>query len=379
MDKEPKPPGARRLLEPAALEKLMQVLAGRGYTIVGPVLRDGAITYEEVETLADLPAGWSVEQAPGRFRLKKREDGALFGYSVGPRSPKKFFHPSDILLFRAERTNGVFKIVNGHPAPPKYALLGVRPCELAAIALQDRVLLGDRFADSIYRGRRSGAFIVAVNCTEPGGTCFCASMDTGPSAQAGFDILLTEVIGEGRHVLLAEAGNEGGEEALEAIGAPPAPAEICDLAAGLVEAARSRMGRTVDTNGLKQALFEGFEHARWDQVAGRCMSCGNCTQVCPTCFCVTMEDSSDITVSKAERWRRWDSCFTQNFSYIHGGSVRQSPKSRYRQWLTHKFGAWVDQFGKSGCVGCGRCITWCPVGIDVTEELAAIRGVVAGT
>jgi Fe-S oxidoreductase len=94
--------------------------------------------------------------------------------------------------------------------------------------------------------------------------------------------------------------------------------------------------------------------------------------VCPTCFCTSVEETNDLTGTESSRSRRWDSCFTMDFSYIHGGSVRNSPKSRYRQWMTHKLSTWVDQFGTSGCVGCGRCITWCPVGIDITEEVRAI-------
>jgi formate hydrogenlyase subunit 6/NADH:ubiquinone oxidoreductase subunit I len=135
----------------------------------------------------------------------------------------------------------------------------------------------------------------------------------------------------------------------------------------------SRQIRHLDTAGLRDLLYENFEHPRWDNVAARCLSCANCTMVCPTCFCTTVEDVSDISGNHAERWRRWDSCFTQSFSYIHGGSVRTSAKSRYRQWMTHKLASWTDQFGTSGCVGCGRCITWCPVGIDITEEVRAIR------
>ena len=131
--------------------------------------------------------------------------------------------------------------------------------------------------------------------------------------------------------------------------------------------------RNIDTTGIKELLYQNFEHPRWDNVAGRCLTCANCTMVCPTCFCTTVEDVTDVTGDHAERWRRWDSCFTQSFSYIHGGSVRTSAKSRYRQWMTHKLASWIDQFGSSGCVGCGRCITWCPVGIDITEEVRAIR------
>jgi len=140
-----------------------------------------------------------------------------------------------------------------------------------------------------------------------------------------------------------------------------------------VDRAAGQMGRTMDTAGIKELLYRSYDHPRWDDVAKRCLTCANCTMVCPTCFCSTVEDTSDLKGEHAERWRKWDSCFTMDFSYIHGGSVRSTPRARYRQWMTHKLATWIDQFGTSGCVGCGRCITWCPVGIDITEEVRAIR------
>jgi ferredoxin len=161
---------------------------------------------------------------------------------------------------------------------------------------------------------------------------------------------------------------------------PHAPADDADLAAAhevVAETAR-QMGRTVNTSGLQKRLYANYEHPQWDDVAERCLTCGNCTTVCPTCFCVTVEDVTDLHGTQAERWQRWDSCFTIDFSYIYGGSVRDSARARYRQWLMHKFATWPDQFGTSGCVGCGRCITWCPVGIDITAELRAIQDGDAG-
>jgi ferredoxin len=133
------------------------------------------------------------------------------------------------------------------------------------------------------------------------------------------------------------------------------------------------MGRALDTSDLKGLLYGNLEHPRWDEVSQRCLTCGNCTLVCPTCFCSTVEDVTDLSGTETERTRRWDSCFSLDHSYIHGGSVRDSGRARYRQWMTHKLATWFDQFGSSGCVGCGRCITWCPVGIDITEEVRAIR------
>ena len=335
--------------------------------------------YDRLEKLADLPVGWTDEQEAGSYRLKRREDGALFGYVVGPQSWKKYLHPADVRLFSAQRQGETFRILSNHDPPPpgRYAFLCVRACELAAIAVQDRVLLHDRYRDPIYQGRREGIFIVAINCTQSAATCFCTSMGTGPQAHAGFDLALTELLGPDHHRILIEVGSEAGAEVLAELEHFEASDDVEREAEAAVGRARSQIQRRMDTSGIRDLLYSNFDHPRWDDVAQRCLACANCTMVCPTCFCTTVEEVSDVTGDHAERWRRWDSCFTQSFSYIHGGSVRSSAKSRYRQWMTHKLASWIDQFGSSGCVGCGRCITWCPVGIDITEEVGAIRGATA--
>ncbi|MGE4091013.1 MAG: 4Fe-4S dicluster domain-containing protein, partial [Candidatus Binatia bacterium] len=215
--------------------------------------------------------------------------------------------------------------------------------------------------------------VVAVNCGEPAGTCFCVSMETGPKARSGFDLALTEVVDAGKHYFTVEVGSARGQQLLSRLPHREASADEQRAASAVTMQAETRMGRSLNTADIKTLLYSNYEHPRWDEVAGRCLTCGNCTMVCPTCFCTTVEDVTDITGNQAERWRTWDSCFSMDFSYIHGGSVRASGKSRYRQWMTHKLATWIDQFGTSGCVGCGRCITWCPVGIDITAEVQAIR------
>jgi len=235
------------------------------------------------------------------------------------------------------------------------------------------VLLDDKYRDPIYEGRRAGAFTIAVQCTQSAATCFCASMGTGPRVQNGADLVLTELVGSKGHRFIAWASGDRGAEVLAELRMAPATEQDSKEADAAVATAVGEQVRSIDTTGIKELLYQNFEHPRWGNVAGRCLTCANCTMVCPTCFCTTVEDVSDVTGDHAERWRRWDSCFTQSFSYIHGGSVRTSTQSRYRQWMTHKLASWIDQFGSSGCVGCGRCITWCPVGIDITEEVAAIR------
>lgn len=363
----------RATISREGLQHLIDLLRRQGYCVVGPALRDGAIVYDEVTALEDLPAGWTDHQDAASYRLLRRDDEALFGYVVGPHSWKKFLHPERLRLWRARKQGDGVSLVEGEETPPRFALLGVRSCELHAIAIQDKVFLGTAHRDRDYGLRRENAFIVAINCGQAGGTCFCVSMNTGPQATSGFDLALTEILDDGPHRFLVETGSKQGEEVLQQL--PHGDAREKDEAAAqtAVEAARGQMGRTMDTDGIKELLQANPDHARWDDVASRCLSCANCTMVCPTCFCTTVEDVTDLSGETAERWRRWDSCFTLDFSYVHGGSVRSSSKSRYRQWMTHKLAHWLDQFGTSGCVGCGRCITWCPVGIDITEEVAAIR------
>jgi ferredoxin len=198
-------------------------------------------------------------------------------------------------------------------------------------------------------------------------------MKTGPKAESGFDLAVTEVLDNPKHFFIVEIGSEKGGKVLSDVPTKASSPGELESAARLITTAEESMGRKMNNQGIQELLYANLEHPRWDHVAKRCLTCTNCTMVCPTCFCTTVEDTTDLTGAEAERWRRWDSCYTLDFSYVYGGSVRSTRRSRYRQWMTHKLATWYDQFGSSGCVGCGRCITWCPVGIDITEEARAIR------
>jgi sulfhydrogenase subunit beta (sulfur reductase) len=352
------------------LATLLEVLGRDGRTVLGPTVRDGAIVIDEVDGIDDLPAGWGDEQAPGSYRLVRRDDDALFGHVVGPHSWKAELFPPRTLLVRSTRTADGFTV--DAPAEPRTAaFVGVRPCDLRAIETQDLVFDHTAHPDPTYQARRADAVVVAVQCTDPAATCFCTSMGTGPRADDGFDLALTEVLDDG-HRFVVEVGSDTGRMLLSEVPHTVASSDDVQVALGRSDAAAARIQRRVDTDGLPARLARTLEHPQWEDVAERCLTCANCTMVCPTCFCSTVEDTTDLTGDHAERWRRWDSCFTLDHSYVHGGSVRSSTESRYRQWLTHKFGTWHDQFGVSGCTGCGRCIAWCPVGIDVTAELAAL-------
>ena len=341
---------------------MVSVLRARGYRVVGPTLRDNAIVLAELLSADDLPHGWGVDVAPGSYRVRPRGDRAAFGHSAGPQSWKQFLHPPRQQVWSSEPDE-----ISGVAAP--YAFLGIRGCDLAAIGVLDRVLVGGDHPDGSYAGRRSGTFIVGVNCTEPGGLCFCASMGTGPACAPGYDLALTERADGDAVSYLVEVGSAAGAEVLNAMAGRPADPEETDWAAAEVAAAADKMGRQMPAGDLRQLLVDSRTSPHWAEVASRCLTCGNCTMVCPTCFCTSTTDVTDLTGEHAQRWAEWASCFELDFTFVHEGPVRVSGESRYRHWLTHKLSTWHDQFGTSGCVGCGRCIAWCPTGIDITEEM----------
>ena len=361
------------------LQPLIDYLHNRGYVTVGPTIHDCAVVYDSLNSVDQLPLGVADEQEAGFYRVKKRKEAGYFTYVVGSHTWKKFLYPPRFTLWKAKLQNGEVSISgNGNGATPHFALIGVRPCELKAIAVQDKVFLSGTYIDPEYKARRETLATIAVNCAHPGGTCFCVSMNTGPAADQGFDLALTEIHDASHHYFVATIGSRLGSDIAKSLGLPAATQTEIDEEASVLKRAAGKMGRKLDTSHIKELLHRNDEHHRWADVGNRCLNCANCTMVCPTCFCMTVEDTTDLTGKAAQRERRWDSCFTIDFSYIHGGAVRTSSVARYRQWMTHKLASWQDQFGTSGCVGCGRCITWCPVGIDITEEAAAIRATTKG-
>lgn len=358
------------------LSALFTALCDDGYTVVGPTVRDQAIVYEELGSPDELPIGVGDDQEGGHYRLIERSDEARFGFNLGQSSWKQFLYPPRTELFRATKTGDGVRFVTVDDPGPRYAFFGVRACELAAIGAQDEVFLGFAAVDRTYASLREQALIVAVNCGQAAATCFCASMGSGPRCTSGYDIVLTEILEAPGPEYVVEGGSEQGSAIVRGLPGREASADDLELANSASRNAEEGIVRRMSTEGIRDLLVHNPNHERWDEVADRCLACGNCTLACPTCFCSTTEDTVTLD-GTAIRSRRWDSCFTLEFSALHGRPVRGDNRSRYRQWMTHKLATWQDQFGRNGCVGCGRCITWCPVGIDITEEVAAIREVVA--
>jgi NAD(P)H-flavin reductase/NAD-dependent dihydropyrimidine dehydrogenase PreA subunit len=376
----------------AGLDHLIELLRSDGRTVIGPRVDDGAIVYGEVRSLADLPVGWGDEQGPGHYRLREPGSGDadsdadsspggagsgtgggdpaahVFGFNVGPASPKRWTFPPRVDIGTArDGDRASFEPVV--PEPERLAFLGVRGCELAALRVQDRVLRDGPVADPDYAARRANALTIAVECTVAAATCFCTSMGTGPEIpRDAADLVLTEVEGG---VLLRPGTDEGRDLAGRLSSLPADEAQVAEARAA-VAAVRRAIGDPVAVEGLPGRLAARLDHPRWAEIAERCLACASCTLVCPTCFCTSVSQRSDLDGGSSVAVRTWDSCFSGDFAKVAGGSFRSRRQDRYRQWLTHKFGTWVDQFGTFGCTGCGRCIAWCPVGIDVREELAVI-------
>ncbi len=353
----------------SALEDLMSILRADGYKVLGPVARDGGVAFDEVRAVSDLPTGMRDAQEAGRYRLEPGVPGEIFGVVNGAGSLKPFFFAPEETLLEIHREGRGFKAGEVAPVPQRLAFLGVRACDLAALAVQDRIFLHDRFRDTHYEARRKDVFMVAVDCTRSAPTCFCVSMKTGPQATAGFDLSLIEMPA----MFVVRSGSPAGEALLEKLGVAEASSEEIEAAKARIDECAAGMQRRLDTSDLPRMLYDEADNPRWKEVAARCLSCTNCTMVCPTCFCHTVVDQQEIDGNMSRRVRQWDSCFSLEHAHIHGINFRPKIQDRYRQWLTHKLASWIDQFGTSGCVGCGRCITWCPVGIDLTEEVAAIR------
>ena len=363
----------QRFLPKDRFQSLLDTLTAAGYDIVGPMVRDHAVVFDTLNKVEQMPRGITDEQAPGHYRLHQADDGPAaeryFDWTTGPQALMPMtFVPRETLWKSRRQADGSLQFQSVEAEVQPTAVIGIRACDLAALAIQDQHFLQGEYPDPHYRGRRESLFLVAVNCMRSVETCFCNATGDGPKAHYGYDLALSE-LDEG---FVIDAHTDRGREIVDQLDINEATADQIERAESGIESAASMQERRLPTGSIPAMLQAGVEHPHWQDLNERCLTCGNCTAVCPTCFCQTHVDEISLDGKEASHARQWESCFNPDHSYIHGIVIREERPQRYRQWLTHKFGTWVEQFGRSGCVGCGRCIAWCPVGIDVTEELDAL-------
>lgn len=374
-----------RFLPKTDLQILVDLLIEQGYEVIAPAVEQEAIVLKPLDSIESLPWGCTDRQSPAVYQLEVTECGQTperadasagnrmrgkraFDFNVGPGSWKSFLFPPRSSLMTARLDDEGWHFEAPETSLPRYAFLGVRACDLAAIEVQDRVFRGDLYQDPQYVQLRDDALIIVIECAKTSATCFCHSWGTGPDCDGGFDLAMTE-LDDG---FLIAAGSDRGDHLLSELDLGEASTEHRTAASEQMAATKRSLSKSFDPSGVREMLLQRLEHPAWDQVAERCLSCTNCTLVCPTCFCSSVDEVSDLVDDSVSRVRQWDSCFNLELSYTCGGTARPNIRSRYRQWLTHKLATWHDQFDVSGCVGCGRCITWCPVGIDLTEEVQRI-------
>jgi ferredoxin len=353
----------------ANLQSLLDLLLAEGYATIGPVAKDGAIQYRPVSQVSELPRGVEVEQAPGSYRLSQEEGERLFDWANGPQALKPFLFAPREPLWRATRgEDGGLKFEPVLPDPEPTAVIGLRACDLAALALQDKHFLGGAASDPHYQARREGLLAIGVDCSHPAATCFCASTGDGPSLSSGFDIGLSE-LDDG---FLLRSGTPRGKRLLAKLDLKPASKVQLNRQAKAEQVAIKAQKKGLPSRNLQGALFSRLATEHWEAVAKRCLACGNCTAVCPSCFCYSVHAEPSLDGAVSEQVRQWDSCFSEGHSAMHRHPVRPDILTRYRQWVTHKLGGWHAQYGRSGCVGCGRCISWCPAAIDIRDEVERV-------
>ncbi|WP_367607106.1 4Fe-4S dicluster domain-containing protein [Legionella sp. W05-934-2] len=356
------------------IDDLIAVLKQHGYRVIGPQVRDGAIIYDELAMAKHLPWGWRDIQQPGSYQLKQLNTKRAFAFSVGTQGLKPFLFKPYETVWRVERDKAgklTFFPFTAEEAP--IAFFGARSCDLRALAIQDKVYIYNDYPDKTYQKRRESLFLIAVNCSYSSSNCFCLSAGGSPQVHEQADLILTEI----DHGFVIETASENGFNIISLLKLPQAEKQKLTHAKEEIEKAIVMQEKRIPKDNqsvLNDILFANLDHPQWDDVAARCLSCGNCTNSCPTCFCHTQVEKPDLDGQASTHERQWDSCFNAGHSYFARQVLRNDTKSRYKQWLTHKVGSWHDQFGCSGCVGCGRCIAWCPTGIDLTSELSAITG-----
>ncbi|MBS7611619.1 4Fe-4S dicluster domain-containing protein [Candidatus Bathyarchaeota archaeon] len=328
------------------LQRLLDEFTKHGYTVYGPIVKGKSWVFSKVSSIRELDLNYTRTILP----------------------PKKLLHPVKNRIFDFKLNDGfeVFESCN----VKNIVIFGIHPCDLRAIEKLDE-FFSQHPEDVCYEARRKRTLIVGLTCNAVDEKCFCNSLGTGPEASTGFDILITQ-ISDG--FFLVEVGSSKGLDILKTLDLAEAKPEHFEAKRKHIEHLKSSFTKTADFEGLATLAKDKLDHKIWVETAERCLSCGNCSMVCPVCYCFDLYDSLDLTLKEGVRIMELDSCQLLEYAEVAlGGNFRKERSQRLRHWLLCKFGA-AGGSTYTSCIGCGRCIVYCPANIDLTEIAHVLKG-----
>lgn len=316
-----------------------------GYAVYGPVEEEGIVSFRRLATPEEIKLDYQNSKKP----------------------PKEVLFPQTEMMFHYEKGEGRIRLESTEEVEEDRALFGVRPCDVRALALLDLVFDAPDYKDLYYANKREKTTIVALGCNLPLSTCFCTAFGGSPFFKEGADLFLTD-IGDW---YLAEALTPKGEKLLDEEFFQKATKADLRAAAKVKKKALARMAPPPELDGLKEKLDTMIDSTFWDRLHEKCLGCGVCTFLCPTCHCFDIVD--EALDSRGERVRNWDSCMFPIYTLeASGHNPRPSGRERWRQRLMHKFDYFPAIYGEFQCVGCGRCVINCPVNLDIRKVIADV-------
>ncbi len=324
-----------------AKDKLAEVIGAlEGYQVFAPMAVDDVVRFKPVEDPAEVSLDFHNSNVPPK-ELMFPQTETLFKYRVGS---------TDIEPEVPEES-------------AKRLVFGIRPCDAMAYTIVDHLYSWD-FPDPYYQKRRESTVLFGLACAEPMSSCFCPSLGGGPASEKGLDALMFD-LGDTFYV---KTITDSGEEAAKAMGLEAASETEVKAAQAQEAEALAGIKRSIDTEGIPEKLPALYDHPFWEQFSDRCLSCGICTFLCPTCHCFDIQD--EVEAFDGRRARMWDTCmFAEYTAHTSGHNPRPTRKERTRNRISHKYSYFPEKFDVIACVGCGRCIYFCPVNIDILDIL----------
>ena len=316
----------------------------------------------------DLFAPVQLTEGVSAYKKIDQPEEVDLSHSNSQKAAKEVFFPQSEVMLQCEKTEKLNRVTSVEEVRRERILLGARPCDLQAISILDPVFMGKEYTDVYYLKKRETTLIIGFACDQPRSTCFCSSVGGGPFIRTGSDLFFIDL---GDAYLIEFITKKGGALRDNRL-LKEADAKDLSLAHGIEKKAREKLNSYLPVEGIEKSLDRIMEGPFWDRIHEKCIGCGVCTFLCPTCHCFDIAD--EAVNNKGRRVRNWDSCLFPLYSLeTSGHNPRPTGRERTRQRLMHKFNYYPKNFGRIACVGCGRCIAYCPVNFDIREAIEEIK------